>query len=217
MADARRACTECRATRIAQAPPVGPTDARRSPSPMANAATGPDIQEQQGSSQPATEQPDGRTATPSLVRAFGSASRTRSEMPLGRRALAKATELIRYRPTPDRHNDWLQRIEELVAAAGDPASFSFSFRPQQSLANDEEQDASPPPPWHGAHPEPRQEARSLDRPRESRAGPGDEASCQVVPRPHANTRALPALQVPRRAGTLMLFGLGNTAATYRRL
>ncbi|KAE8818724.1 hypothetical protein D1007_03543 [Hordeum vulgare] len=84
---------------------------------MENAATGPDAQEQQGSSQPATEQADDRTATPSLVRASWSASGVRPEMPQGRRALAMATELLRYRPAPDRHNDWLKRIEELVAAA----------------------------------------------------------------------------------------------------
>ncbi|KAE8781474.1 hypothetical protein D1007_45255 [Hordeum vulgare] len=96
---------------------------------MVYAAMGPDSQEQQGSSQPATEQPDGRTATPSLVRASGSALRARSEMPHGRRVLAMDTELIRYRPTPDRHNRLLQRIEELVAAAGDSAAFSYSFRP----------------------------------------------------------------------------------------
>ncbi|KAE8811867.1 hypothetical protein D1007_11285 [Hordeum vulgare] len=97
------------------------------PSPMVNAATGPDAQEQQGSSKTATEQPDGRTATPSLVRASWSASRARLEIPHGRRALAMAAELLRYRPAPDRHNDWLQRIEELIAAAGDPAALSCSL------------------------------------------------------------------------------------------
>ncbi|KAE8813973.1 hypothetical protein D1007_08895 [Hordeum vulgare] len=107
MADARRARAERRATRVAQTEPVGPTGARRSPSPMANAATGPDVQEQQGSSQSATEQPDGRTATPSLVRDSGSASCARPEMLHGRHALAMATELLRYRPAPDRHNEWL--------------------------------------------------------------------------------------------------------------
>ncbi|KAE8809721.1 hypothetical protein D1007_13610 [Hordeum vulgare] len=86
---------------------MGPAGARRSPSPMVNAATGPDAQEQQGSSQPATEQPDGRTATPSLVSAYRSASRARPEMPHVRRALAMASELLRYRPTPDHHNNWL--------------------------------------------------------------------------------------------------------------
>ncbi|KAE8766694.1 hypothetical protein D1007_62051 [Hordeum vulgare] len=94
---------------------------------MVNAATGPDAQEQQGSSQPATEPPDGRTATPSLVRASESASRPRSEMPHGWRALAMATELLRYRPAPDRHNDWLQRIEELVVAASNCVTLSCSF------------------------------------------------------------------------------------------
>ncbi|KAE8777552.1 hypothetical protein D1007_49663 [Hordeum vulgare] len=137
---------------------------------MANAATVPDAQEQQGSSEPATEEPDSRTATPSLVRASRSASRARLEMPHGRHALAMATELILYRPAADRHNDWLQCIEELVTAAGDPAVFCCSFRPQPSLANDEDQDAPPPPPRHGAHPEPKHQACPRDQPREPRAG-----------------------------------------------
>ncbi|KAE8812628.1 hypothetical protein D1007_10327 [Hordeum vulgare] len=134
MADARRARAERRATLVAQTPPMGPAGACWSPSPMVNAATGPDAQEQQGSSQQATEQPDDRTATPALVRASGSASRARPEMPHGRHALAVAAQLLRYRPGPD----WLQRIEELVASVGDPATISYSFRPQPSLPNDEE-------------------------------------------------------------------------------
>ncbi|KAE8782773.1 hypothetical protein D1007_43823 [Hordeum vulgare] len=87
--------------------PVGRAGADRSPLPMENAATGLGAQEQQGSSKPAIKQPDGRTATLSLVRASRSASRARPEMSLGRHALALATELLCYRPAPDRHNDWL--------------------------------------------------------------------------------------------------------------
>ncbi|KAE8819515.1 hypothetical protein D1007_02498 [Hordeum vulgare] len=155
MADARRARAEHRATRVAQTMPVGPYSARWSPSPMANATMGTDAQERQGSSQLATEQADDRTTTPSLVRASGLASRARSEMPHGRRAPAMATELLRNWPALDRHNDWLQRIEELVATAGDSATFSYLLRPQPSPANDREQDAPPPPPWCGSHPKPR--------------------------------------------------------------
>ncbi|KAE8770748.1 hypothetical protein D1007_57475 [Hordeum vulgare] len=81
MADGHRACAERCATRVAQTAHVGPAGTRRSPSPMENTATGPDAQEQQGSSQLATEQPDGRTATPSLVRASGSAPCAWPEMP----------------------------------------------------------------------------------------------------------------------------------------
>ncbi|KAE8813508.1 hypothetical protein D1007_09334 [Hordeum vulgare] len=122
---------------------MGPAGGRRSPSPMGKAATGLDAQEHQGSSQPATEQADDCAATPSLVRASGSASRARPEMSHGRRALAMATELLHYRPARARHNDSFQRIEEFVAAAGDSVAFSCSFRVQLSLANDEEQDAQP--------------------------------------------------------------------------
>ncbi|KAE8819362.1 hypothetical protein D1007_02864 [Hordeum vulgare] len=152
MADAHRARVEHRTTRVAQTAPAGPTGVRWTPSPVVNAATGPVAQEQQGSSQPATEHPDGRTATPWLVRASGSASHARPEMTHGQCALAMATELFRYRPTPDRHNDWLQRIDELVAPAGDSMVLSCLFRPQLSLANDEEHDAPPPPPRCDARP-----------------------------------------------------------------
>ncbi|KAE8821215.1 hypothetical protein D1007_00843 [Hordeum vulgare] len=107
MADARWDRAERRATHVAQTAPMGPADARRSPSPVVNAAMGPVAQELQGSSQSVTEHPDGRTATPSLIRASGSASRIRPERPHGWRVLAIATELLHYWPTPDRHNDWL--------------------------------------------------------------------------------------------------------------
>ncbi|KAE8802887.1 hypothetical protein D1007_21321 [Hordeum vulgare] len=125
MADARRARAECHATRVAQTTPAGPAGARRSLSPVMNAATGPDVMDQQGSSQSATKHPDGRTATPSLVWASGSASRSRPEMPHDRRPLAMAIELLRYRPVPDCHNDWLQRIAELVTVACDSAALSW--------------------------------------------------------------------------------------------
>ncbi|KAE8806403.1 hypothetical protein D1007_17458 [Hordeum vulgare] len=155
MAHARRARAERRATRIAQTAPVGVAGARRKPWPVVNVATGPKDQEQQGSSQSVTKQDDDLTITPSLVRASGSASRARSEASHGRRALAMATELLRYQPAPDCHNEWLQRIEELVAAAGDSSALSSSLRPQPSLTNDEEQDAPHPPSRRGVDPEPR--------------------------------------------------------------
>ncbi|KAE8776620.1 hypothetical protein D1007_50733 [Hordeum vulgare] len=127
MADACRVRAECRATRVAQITPVSAAGARRSPSPVVNAATGPEVQEQQGSSQPVIEQPDGRTATLSLARPSRSVSRAQQVMPHGRGALAMATELLRYRPAPNRHDDWLQRIEELMSAVGNSGAHSCSF------------------------------------------------------------------------------------------
>ncbi|KAE8821021.1 hypothetical protein D1007_00858 [Hordeum vulgare] len=174
MADARRARAECLATRVVQTARAGPAGASRSPSPVVNTATGPNTQEQQGSSQPATEHHDSRTATLSLLRASEATSHARPKMPHGPRALAMANEVLRYRPAPDRHNDWLQRIEELVAVAGDSAALSRSFRPQLSQANDEEQDAPPPPQRRDMRHEPRQEAHPHDQPREPRVRPGDE-------------------------------------------
>ncbi|KAE8820447.1 hypothetical protein D1007_01593 [Hordeum vulgare] len=130
MADARRAHAERRATRVAQTAPVRPAGVHWSPSLMVSATTGPGAQEQQGSSYLDAEQPDGCTATPFLVQASGSSSRAQLEMPNGWRALAMAAELLSYRPASDRHNEWLQRTEELVVAVGDPAVLSCSFRPQ---------------------------------------------------------------------------------------
>ncbi|KAE8787671.1 hypothetical protein D1007_38374 [Hordeum vulgare] len=128
--------TEGRGTRLAQSMPVGDAGTRRLPSPVVNAATGPEIQEQQGSSQQVTEQADGRTATPSLARPSGSVSRALPEMLHGRRVLAMATELLRYWPAPDHYVGWLQRIEELIAGTGDSAVLSCSLLPQPSLTND---------------------------------------------------------------------------------
>ncbi|KAI5007467.1 hypothetical protein ZWY2020_051026 [Hordeum vulgare] len=109
-----------------------------------------------------------------------------------------ATNLLRYRPTPNRHDDWLHQIEELIAAAVESAALSCSVRPQPSLANNEEPDVPPPPLRRVKDPEPRQEARPRARPREPRAGSGDEVSCRMIPRPRANACAPPALQVPHQ-------------------
>ncbi|KAE8794417.1 hypothetical protein D1007_30863 [Hordeum vulgare] len=79
-------------------------------------------------------------------------------MPHGRRALAVATELLGYRPAPDHHDDWLQRIEELIAAAGDSVVLSYSLLPRPSLANNEELDGPRPPPRRVTDPETRQKA-----------------------------------------------------------
>ncbi|KAE8791272.1 hypothetical protein D1007_34266 [Hordeum vulgare] len=110
---------------------------------MVNAASSPKAQEKQGSSYPATKPIDGCTTTSSLARPSGLASHARPEMPQGRRALAMATELLLYLTAPDRHEDWLHRIEELITAAGDSAALSCSLRPQPCVANNEEQDVPP--------------------------------------------------------------------------
>ncbi|KAE8775475.1 hypothetical protein D1007_52032 [Hordeum vulgare] len=191
MADAHRARAKRRATRVAQTVPISAAGACRSPSLVMNAATGPEVQEQQGSSQPVAARPLRHSS------ALQGRHRTLDRRLHGRRALAMATELLRYSPACDCHNDWLQRIEELVAAVGDSAALSCSLRPQPSLPNDEEQDTPPPPPRRGANPEPRQEARPRGRHREPRVGPGDEASYQVVPRPRADARLPPALHISR--------------------
>ncbi|KAE8778181.1 hypothetical protein D1007_48949 [Hordeum vulgare] len=134
MPTSRQSRVERRIARVAQTVPMGHAGARWSPSPVVNAATGPGVQEQQGSSHPITEHPDGRTATPSLVQPSGSSSRARPREVCGQRALAMANELLPYRPVAD----WLQRIEEVIATAGEATVRSGSLRPQPSHANNEE-------------------------------------------------------------------------------
>ncbi|KAE8803220.1 hypothetical protein D1007_20996 [Hordeum vulgare] len=114
MADTCRLRAERHATRISQTAPVGAASARQSPSPVVNPAMGTEAQEQHGFSQPPTEHVDGRTTTSLLARSLGSASCARLEIPHGRHALAMATELLRYQPAPDRHDDWLHCIEEFI-------------------------------------------------------------------------------------------------------
>ncbi|KAE8813252.1 hypothetical protein D1007_09645 [Hordeum vulgare] len=219
MVDARRVRVERRATRIALTAPVGAAGARRSPSRVVNAAIGPEVQEQQGSSQPVTEHVDGRTATPSLARPSRLASRARLEVPHGRRALAMATEMLRYRPAPDRHDDWLQRIEELITADGDLAALSCSLRPQPPLADNEEQDAPPPPP---------SVSRTLSPGRKRDPAPGfmnlgrdpemkQAAKWSPGPTPMYGRPRRYKFHVYPDANTVMPVELGNTAATYQRL
>ncbi|KAE8773718.1 hypothetical protein D1007_54023 [Hordeum vulgare] len=158
MVDARWVRAEHRATRIAQTVPIGVAGARRSPSPVVNAATGPEVQEQQGSSQQATKPVNGRTATLSLGRPSGSVSRARAEMHHGRRTLAMATELLRY------------RLLQTSTTTGSIASRSSSSPPVTQRRSAARSDPSRP--WQTTRnktciPHPR------TQPHESRAGPSD--------------------------------------------
>src|SRR3954462_5844692 len=115
MDDARRARAEHRAAlaaRVAQTPPVGGPP-HRSPSPAANAATGPAGNEQQVSSLHPSVRQDGRTATPSLTPA-GSSSHARRAPMDAHAALLMANELLRYRLVDDLYEDWLDRVAELA-------------------------------------------------------------------------------------------------------
>ena len=129
MANARRARAERRAAlaaRIAQTAPVsGPP--HRSPSPAANAATGPAGNEQQASSLHPSVRQDGHNATPSLNPA-GSSSHARRAPVDAQAALCMARELLRYRHIDDLYKDWLDRIAELVSAIPLDASPSASRR-----------------------------------------------------------------------------------------
>src|SRR3954462_10782469 len=119
MSDARWARAERRAalaSRVAQTAPVGGLP-RRSPSPTVNAATGPAGNEQQVSSQHPSVRQDGRTATPSLTPASSSSRALRAPME-ARATLIAANELLRYRPVDDVYEEWLDRVAELVRAAG---------------------------------------------------------------------------------------------------
>ena len=119
MADARRAHAERRAaltTRVAQTAPVDGRP-RRSPSPVANATTGPVGNKQQASSPHPSIRREGRTATP-LLTPVASSSHARRAPTDAHAALLLARELLHYRPVDDLYEDWLARITELVSAAG---------------------------------------------------------------------------------------------------
>ena len=139
MADARRTRTERRAalaTHVAQTAPVGGRP-RRSPSPAANAATGPAGNEQQASSLHPSVRREGRTATPSLTPA-GSLSHAHLAPTDAHAVLLLACELLHYRPVDDLYEDWLARITELVSAAGGSPMPSLSLPRPPSCAGGKE-------------------------------------------------------------------------------
>src|SRR3990170_442341 len=66
-----------------------------------------------------------------------------------------ARELLRYRPTDDLYEDWLDRIAELVSTAEEAPAPSRSLPPPPPLAGDVAHGAPPPPPRRDAVLEPR--------------------------------------------------------------
>ena len=120
-------------------------DARRSPSPAANASTGLAGNEQQASSQHPSVRWDGRTATTSLTPAGSSSHAHRTPMD-AHASLLLARELLHYRPVDDLYEDWLTRITELVSATGGSPLRSLSLPCPPSHAGGEDQEAPPPPP-----------------------------------------------------------------------
>src|SRR3954471_19569690 len=138
MSDARRARAERRAAIAScavQTAPVGGRP-RRSPSPAVNAATSPAGNEQQASSQNPSVRRDGRTATPSLTPAGSSSHALRAPLE-ARAALTATNELLRYRPVDDVYEEWLDRVAELVrAAGGSPAPSAPLRRTPPRVGND---------------------------------------------------------------------------------
>src|SRR4051812_9574010 len=191
MSDARRARAErwpAIASRVAQTAPVGGRP-HRSPSPAVNAATGPRGNEQQASSQHPSVRQDGRTATPSLTPAGSSSRALRAPME-ARAALIAANELLRYRPVDDVYEEWLDRVAELVRAAGGSPAPSFPLHRTRPRAGNEAPGApQPPPPQEGA-PAPRRVSPGRNPLRQVPAR--QEQSCQEVPRPQEAAWALHA-------------------------
>src|SRR3954469_24073653 len=147
MSDARRARAERRAaiaSRIAQTAPVGGCP-RCSPSPAVNAATGPAGNEQQASSQHPSVRRDGRPAPPSLTPAGSSSHALRAPLE-AQAALITANELLRYRPIDDVYEEWLDRVAELVRAAGGSPAPSAALRRTPPRVDNEAPGAFQPPP-----------------------------------------------------------------------
>ena len=191
MSDARRARAERRAappSRVAQTAPVGGRP-RRSPSPSINAATSPAGDEQQASSQHPSVRQDGRTATPSLAPAGSSSRALRAPME-ARAALIAANELLRCRPADDVYEEWLDRVAELVHAAGGSSASSAPLHRTPPRAGDEAPAAPRPPPPQEDAMAPRRMAPGRNPLRQVPAQ--QEQSCQEVPRPPEAARALPA-------------------------
>ena len=88
---------------------------------------------------------DGRTATPSPTPA-DSSSHARRAPTDAQAALLMARELLRYRPVDDLYEDWLDRIAELVSAAGGSPASSLSLPHPPPAAGDVAHGAPPPPP-----------------------------------------------------------------------
>src|SRR3954470_1507762 len=183
MSDARRARAERRAaiaSRAVQTAPVGGRP-RRSPSPAVNAATGPAGNKQQASSQHPSVRRDGRMATPSLTPAGSSPHALR--VPLeARSALIAANELLRYRPVDDVYEEWLDRVAELVRAAGGSPAPSAPLRRTPPHAGHEAPGAYQPPPLQEDTMAPRRVAPGRNLLRQAPAQ--QKRSCQEVPRPH---------------------------------
>ena len=192
MSDARRARAERRAalaSRVAQTAPVGGRPCR-SPSPAVNAATGPAGDEQQALSQHPSVRQDGRTATPSLTPA-GSSSRALHAPMEARAALIAANELLRYRPVDDVYEEWLDRVAELVRAAGGSPAPSVPLHRTPPRAGDEAPAAPRPPPPQEDAMAPRRMAPGRNPLRPAPAQ--QEKSCQEIPRSQEGAHALPAL------------------------
>src|SRR4051812_36391914 len=194
MSDARRAHAERRAaiaSRVVQTAPNGGRP-RRSPSPAVNAATSPAGNEQQASSQHPSVRRDGRTATPSLTPAGSSSHALRA--PLEARApLIAANELLCYRPIDDVYEEWLDRVVELVRAAGGSPAPSALLRRTPPRVGNEAPGAFQLPPLQEDAMAPRRAAPGRNPLRQAPAQ--QERSCQEVPRPQRAARALP---VPAR-------------------
>src|SRR3954467_7029252 len=88
---------------------------------------------------------DGRTATPSLTPA-GSSSRTLRAPLEARAALIAANELLRYRPVDNVYEEWLDRVAELVRAAGGSPAPSAPLRRTPPRVGSEAPGAYRPPP-----------------------------------------------------------------------
>ncbi len=132
---------------------------------------------------------DGRTATPSLTPA-GSSSRALRAALEARAALIAANELLRYRPVDNVYEEWLDRVAELVrAAGGSPVLFFSLYRAPPCAGNEAPGAPQPPPPQEGAL-APR---RMAPRRNPLRSAPAQqEKSCQEIPRPQEAARVLPA-------------------------
>src|SRR3954466_1084398 len=116
-----------------------------------------------------------------------------------RAALIAANELLRYRPVDDVYEEWLDRVAELVRAAGGSPAPSAPLRRPPPRAGNEVPGTYQPPPLQEDAMAPRRAAPGRNPLRQAPAR--QDRSCQEVPRPQeaAEARSAPVRRDPAPA------------------
>ena len=108
-----------------------------------------------------------------------------------------ANELLRYRAVDNLYEEWLDRVAELIRAAGGSPALSLSLPHPSPATGDVAHGAPPPPLPQDCALAPRRAAPRRDPPHPVPAR--EERSCKEIPRPRDAAPALPAPPTQDRA------------------